>query len=269
MVRLPAVCAALVALLAQKSAPPVPLAQRIPLPAGYASEQDTESDGVFDFATARGVRGHILRRFVQPGDDKSNVLEVVAHFAGELHRQGGIVLNDRLNDLAGRIDGRIPGAKPVWLHVDVSDEGGLIDVVMLEERQPVAREIPVEESAVPGTWSSDLPIGDRLAPIFQPYRGWAWHAVADGARVRVFGFARSQACATCPVVTDSMPITLAIFDASLKGAPDIPSRRGAAEASLYQNQIIAGLMSVFEKSSPTNSSVSRATAAVAYARQSP
>ena len=140
--------------------------------------------------------------------------------------------------LAGRIDGRIPGAKPVWLHVEVSDEGGLIDVVVLEERQPVAREIPVEESAVPGTWSSDLPIGDRLAPIFQPYRGWAWHVVADAGRVRVFGFARTQACATCPVVTDTVPVTLATLDADLKGVPDIPSRRGGAEVSLYQKQLI-------------------------------
>lgn len=238
MIRVSVVCAALVALLAQKSAPTAPLAERILLPPGYGSEQDTESDGAFDFATAPGVHGHILRRFVQPGDDKTGVLDLVAHFAGELHRQSGIVLIDRLNNVTGRIDGRIPGAKPVWLHVDVSDEGGQIDVVLVEERQPVARAMPVEERDVPGTWSSEMPIGDRLAPIFQPYRGWAWHVVPDGGRVRVFGFARSQACATCPVVTDAVPVTLATFDASLKTAPDIPSRRAAGEASLYQAQLI-------------------------------
>lgn len=238
MIRLSAVCVAIVAIFGQKSAPPVTLANRIPLPAGYASEQDTESDGAFDFANAAGVRGHILRRFVQPGDDNTGVLDIVAHFAGELRRQGGTVLNDRLNNVTGRIDGRIPGAKPVWLHVDVSDEGGLIDVVVLEERQPIAREIPVEERAVPGTWSSDLAIGDRLAPIFQPYRGWAWHVVAEGGRARVFGFARSQACAACPIVTDTTPVTLATIDPAGKDAPDIPSRRGAGEASLYQEQLI-------------------------------
>ena len=229
---------ALAAVVAQKTAPPLTLAARIALPHSYVSEQDTESDGTFDFAKAPGVRGHILRRFVQPDDDKMNVVDIVSHFAAELHRQGGIVLNDRLNDLAGRIDGRIPGAKPVWLHVDVSDEGGLIDVLVLEERQPAAREIPVEESEVPGTWSSQLPIGDRLAALFQPYRGWEWHVAPENGRARVYGLARTQACATCPVVTDTTAVTLATFDLAGKTAPDFPSRRGAGEASLYQEQLI-------------------------------
>ena len=238
MIRGTAVLVALAAVFAQKTAPPVTLAARIALPEGYVSEQDTESDGAFDFVTAPAVHGHILRRFVQPDDDKTNVLDIVAHFAGELHRRGGVVLSDRLNDLVGRIDGRIPGTRPVWLHVDVSDQGGLIDVLMLEERQPVAREIPVEESAVPGTWSSEMPAADRIAPLFQPYRGWAWRVVPDGNRARVVGFARSQACSTCPVVTDTTPVTLATFDAGFKNPPDIPSRRGAGEASLYQQQLI-------------------------------
>ena len=234
------VALAIVAALASQNAPrAIPIVDRVSLPAGYGSEQDTESDGAFDFAQAAGVRGHILRRFVQPGDDKSAVADIVGHFAAEIHQQGGVVLSDRLNNVTGRIDGRIPGAKPLWLHVDVSDEGGLIDVLLLEERAPVAREIPVEETSVPGTWSSDLAIGDRLAPIFQPYRGWEWHLVADGAdRARLFAQARSQACATCPVLTDKTPVTIAVFNIGLKGAPDIPSRHGAGEVSLFQHGLI-------------------------------
>ena len=78
MIRLPAIFVALAALLAQKTAPPVTLAARIALPHSYVSEQDTESDGTFDFAKAPGVRGHILRRFVQPDDDKMNVTDIAA-----------------------------------------------------------------------------------------------------------------------------------------------------------------------------------------------
>jgi hypothetical protein len=48
-------------------------------------------------------------------------------------------LIDSFNNVSGRIDGRIPGTKPLWLHVEVSDEGGVIDVLLLEERQPSAR----------------------------------------------------------------------------------------------------------------------------------
>jgi hypothetical protein len=241
MIRIPALAVMLAALFGQAPQRPagVPLPQRVALPDGYGSEQDTESDGAFDFAQAPGVRGHILRRFVQPGDDKSSVASIVGFFAGEVHRQGGVVLIDRLNNVSGRIDGRIPGAKPLWLHVDVSDEGGVIDVLLLEERQPAAREIPVEETAVPGSWTSDAAIGARLAPIFQPYRGWEWHLVPEGQdRARLFALARTQACATCPVVTDKTPMTIATFDINHNGAPDIPSRRGEGEVSLYQMQLI-------------------------------
>jgi hypothetical protein len=245
MIRIPALAVMLAAFLGQAPQRPagVPLAQRIALPDGYGSEQDTESDGAFDFAQAPGVRGHILRRFVQPGDDKSSVAVIIGYFAGEVHRQGGIVLMDRLNNVTGRIDGRIPGPAPLWLHVEVSDEGGVIDVLLLDERQPAAREIPVEESAVPGAWTSEVAMGERLAPIFQPYRGWEWHLVPEGAgRARLFALARSQACATCPVVTDKTPVTIATFDVSLKTAPDIPSRRGDGEASLYQHQLIEKIL---------------------------
>jgi hypothetical protein len=255
MIRIPALAVAasavFAALAGQNAQRPVnlPLSERIALPAGYASEQDTESDGAFDFAQAPGIRGHILRRFVQPGDDKTSVFDIVGYFAGEIHRQGGIVLKDRLNNLTGRIDGRIPGAKPLWLHVDVSDEGGVIDVLLLEERQPAAREIPVEERAVPGTWSSDVPLGDRLAPIFQPYRGWAWRLVPEGPdRARLFALARSQACAACQVVTDTTPVTIATFDLTQKSAPDIPSRKGAGEVSLYQQQLIERVLAARFKS---------------------
>jgi hypothetical protein len=245
MIRIPALAVMLAALFGQAPQQPVnvPVAQRVALPDGYGSEQDTESEGAFNFAQAPGVRGHILRRFVQPADDKSSVADIVGYFAGEVHRQGGVVLLDRLSNVAGRIDGRIPGPKPLWLHVDVSDEGGVIDVLLLEERQPVAREVPVEETAVPGTWTADVAIGAQLAPIFQPYRGWEWHLAPDGAaRARLFAFARSQACAACPVVTDKTPVTLATFDLALKSPPDSPSRRGAGEASLYQHQLIEKIL---------------------------
>jgi len=244
MIRIPARFVAAFALYAaltgQTQRPAnVPLPQRVALPDGYGSEQDTESDGAFDFAQAPGVRGHILRRFVQAGDDKASGAALIGFFAGEIHRQGGVVLIDRLNNVAGRIDGRIPGQKPLWLHVDVSDEGGVIDVLLLEERQPVAREVPLEETAVPGTWTSEAAFGPRLAPIFQPYRGWEWHLALEGQdHARLFALARTQACASCPVVTDKTAVTIATFDINLKGAPDIPSRRGEGEASLYQHQLI-------------------------------
>lgn len=244
MIRIPALVVALVALFgqAQKTVPGIPLADRVALPDGYASEQDTESDGAYDFAQASGVRGHILRRFVQAGDDKTAARDLVGFFADAIHRQGGVVLLDRFNNLTGRIDGRIPGAKPLWLHAEVSDEGGVIDVLLLEERQPAARDVPIEESAVAGTWTSESAFGEKLAPLFAPNRGWAWRVAPDGDRARVFASARTQACATCPVVTDTTPVTLATVDPTGKTRPDIPSRHGAGEVSLYQNQIIEKIL---------------------------
>ena len=241
MIRIPALMVAFVAVFGQAQKT-VPLVDRVALPEGYASEQDTESDGAFDFAQAPGVRGHILRRFVQAGDDKTAARDLVGFFATAIHQQGGVVLIDRFNNVTGRIDGRIPGTKPLWLHAEVSDEGGVIDVLLLEERQPVARETPVEETAVTGTWTSESPVGEKLAPLFLPNRGWAWHAAPEGDRVRVYGLARTQGCATCPVVTDTTPVTLVTFDPTGKARPDIPSRRGAGEVSLYQNQIIEKIL---------------------------
>jgi hypothetical protein len=244
MIRIPAALVVLMAAVAppQKTAAAVPLTARVALPDGYASEQDTESDGAFNFAQVPWIRGHILRRFVQAGDDKSTPLTIVGHFASEIHGRGGVVLNDRFNNLTGRIDGRIPGPKPVWLHAEVSDEGGVIDVVLLEERVPVPREIPLEEQNVPGTWTAESPDGARVAPLLQPYRGWAWHSTLDGGRVRLFGFARTQACASCAVVTDTAPVTMLTFDPTAKTPPNVPSRRGGGELSLYQNQLIETIL---------------------------
>ena len=239
MARLPVVFLAFLACAGQNPPRPVILADRLPLPPGYASEQDTEADGTRDFSTASGVRGHILRRFVQAGDDKTSPAELARYFADRIAEQGGVVFDDRFNNVTGRLDGRIPGDRPVWMHVDISDEGGVIDIVLLDERAPVAREMPVEESKVPGPWTSDVPFGEKLAPSFQPYRGWAWHVVSDGpSRARLFAFARTQACAACPVVTDTTPVTIATFDANGATAPDVPSRRGAGELSLYQQSLL-------------------------------
>lgn len=138
MIRIPAAMVAVIALLGQ-TPKAVPLAERVALPDGYASEQDTESEGAFNFAQAPGVRGHILRRFVQSGDDKTAPRDLIDFFANAIRQQGGVILIDSSNKVSGRIDGRIPGTKPLWLHVEVSDEGGVIDVLLLEERDPAAR----------------------------------------------------------------------------------------------------------------------------------
>jgi hypothetical protein len=145
MIRIPAALVVLMTAIApaQKTVPAVPLAARIALPDGYASEQDTESDGAYNFAQAPGVRGHILRRFVQSGDDKTAPRDLIDFFANAIRRQRGVVLIEGSNNVTGRIDGRIPGTKPLWLHVEVSDEGGVVDVLLLEEQKPAARIITI------------------------------------------------------------------------------------------------------------------------------
>lgn len=174
------------------------LAERFPVPDGYSAEQDTESDGTQNFSTAANVRGHILRRFVQAGDDGPMAMpEIVRFFADRLHAQGGFLFDDRFNSGGGRLDGRIPGPKPVWLHVDISDEGRLLDVIALEERVPSTSAMPAVETTTPGSWSTgealaDIAAADRAgalrtrdavsalaAPAFQPYQGGAWRVTVE------------------------------------------------------------------------------------------
>lgn len=261
MIRIVAVLvAAVFSGLAQKplvAAKPINLIDRFELPPGYGSEQDVESDGSRSFSTAAGVSGHILRRYVQAGDDKTSVADLAAYFADRIHEQGGSLFDDRLNNISGQLDGRVPGAKPVWLHVEISDEGGVIDVILLEERAPVAREMPVEETRIPGTWTAaagTTSIAEKIAPLLQPYQGWEWRLVLDEAtRARLSGLARSQACASCPIVTDTREITVATFDLR-SGRPvvDIPSRHAAADASLYQQQLIAKIVGAFGSTGARN-----------------
>lgn len=220
------------------------LAERFPVPDGYSAEQDTESDGTQNFSTANDVRGHILRRFVQAGDDGPKpVAEIVRFFAGRLRAQNGFLFDDRFSSGGGRLDGRIPGPKPVWLHVDISDEGRGLDIIALEETTASTRPMPVEETSIPGSWSTgetfvDMPSADRAgalrardaiaalaSPSFRPYQGWAWRVTVDDFQdnsagsattfpyqVGVFGFPRSQPCATCPVTTDTHGVTAFTVD---------------------------------------------------------
>lgn len=222
------------------------LAERFPVPDGYSAEQDTESDGAQNFSTANDVRGHILRRFVQAGDDGPKpVAEIVRFFADRLHAQNGFLFDDRFSSSGGRLDGRIPGPKPVWLHVDITDEGRGLDIIALEESAASTRPMPIEEASIAGSWSTgemfvDMPAADRVnalrardalatlaEPFFKPFQGWAWRVTVeelrDGStrapidstppyRVRVSGRQRSQACATCPVTTDAQDVTVFTMD---------------------------------------------------------
>lgn len=205
------------------------LAERFPAPPGYSVEQDTESDGARDFSTASGVRGHMLRRFVQAGDDgPMTPPDIARYFADQLHAQNGFLFDDRMNSRSGRLDGRIPGPRPVWLHVDINDDGNVLDVIALEERAASTREMPVEETRITGSWTTGETrdaLSALAVPFFKPFQGWAWHvtveelhdgsAQADSAhpyRVRLSGRQRSQACATCPVTTDAQDVAAFTMD---------------------------------------------------------
>lgn len=229
------------------SRPPVTapsLAERFPPPPGYGVEQDTASDGTRSFFGAIDVKGHILRRFVQADDDTTPDLPaIVRHFADILYAANGVMLDDRFNAGSGRLDGRIPGAKPVWLHVEIGSDGKLIDITALEEATATHRETPLDESAIDGSWS----VNDRvttataeqrtaaihardvsasvITPLLSPYRGWSWRlSVADapastatsGAvlpyRMQLSGIARTRTCATCPIVEDASETTALTID---------------------------------------------------------
>lgn len=208
---------------------PPTLAERFPPPRGYSVEQDVESEGTRSFSTASDVRGHILRRFVQAGDDgPTRVPEIARYFAELLHAEGGVMFDDRLSNTGGRLDGRIPGARPTWLHVDINDSGSVLDIIALEEGAAAAREILNEETSIAGTWTNDgapLQVAAVLSRAFSPYLGWAWqlsaHALSDGSRETVAttqsrlslsGRQRSQSCASCPVVTDTTDVTVMSID---------------------------------------------------------
>jgi hypothetical protein len=191
------------------------LVERFPPPPGYSVEQDVESEGARSFSTASDVRGHILRRFVQAGDDgPTSVPEIVRYFADLLHEQNGFMFDDRLNNVSGRLDGRIPGPRPVWLHVEINDSGSVLDITALEEPTAApSRDMPVEEWRIAGSWSagdSATAIAAVLAPAFRPYQGWAWSVVPGDtpSQSRVTGFQRSQACATCAIVTAADRVVL-------------------------------------------------------------
>jgi hypothetical protein len=220
------------------------LAERFPPPPGYGVEQDVESDGTRNFSTGTGIRGHIIRRFVQAGDDgPAGVPDIARYFADLLHAQNGVLLDDHLNNRVGRLDGRIPGPHPIWLHVDITDDGSVLDIVALEEAAASTRDMPVEEARASGSWTTgdtlvDTAAADRAlvihmrdalsslaAPAFRPYSGWAWRVTAEDAnpgsvatttmspyRVRLSGLARMQPCATCPVTTDTRAVTAFTMD---------------------------------------------------------
>ena len=257
------------------------LAERFPAPPGYSVEQDTMSEGTRDFSIATGVRGRILRRFVQAGDDgPAGVAEIVRYFADLLRAQGGVLFDDRLNSRAGRLDGRIPGARPVWLHVDINDESSVLDIIALEETAPSERQMPVDETRIGGSWTTGeafvaMPEADRAmamrtrdalsalaAPFFRPFQGWAWRVTVeelrDGStssastypyRVRVSGRQRSQACATCPVTTDTQDVTMFTITRAdpARSAPpfaviDVPWKSGVGEVSLYQHDLVEAFL---------------------------
>jgi len=220
------------------------LTERFPPPPGYGVEQDVESDSMRSFSTATDVRGHIIRRYVQAGDDgPTSVPDIARYFADLLHAQGGFLFDDRVNNRAGRLDGRIPGLRPVWLHVEINDDGSALDITALEESAASARDMPLEDTGVAGTWAAtealaDMAAADRpgalkardalsalAAPLFRPLQGWAWQLTAevlsDGSaattatspyRVRLAGLQRSQACATCPALTDTQKVTAFTMD---------------------------------------------------------
>ena len=222
----------------QSARPTAPtLAERFPAPPGYSVEQDAESEGTRDFSTGAGIRGHIIRRFVQAGDDgPTSVPEIARYFADQLHAQNGALFDDHLSSSGGRLDGRLPGPRPVWLHVDINDNGNLLDIIALEEAASSAREMPMEESRISGSWTTsemfvEMPAADRAgalrvrdtlsaraAPAFSPFQGWSWHVtsedVQDGStptvpyRIRLSGRQRVQMCVTCPATTDTRSVTV-------------------------------------------------------------
>ena len=256
----------------QKAAPAPPsLAERFPPPEGYSVEQDVEGNDGRDFWIVSNVRGHILRRFVQAGDDgPSTPADIVRHFGSLVVAQQGIVLADSANDRIGRLDARIPGAKPVWLHVETDDGGGLVDVVALEEPSASTRPVPVDEPSIAGSWTIDeLPASapgawrDRanrvrdtlaaaIAPVLRPYRGWAWHVRVDAPApstavvVRLEAARAVQTCATCAVTVAPERQTVLVLtfpDANAKPVVDQPWMHGEGTVSIYQRDLVDALLS--------------------------
>lgn len=217
------------------------LAARFPVPDGYRIVDEDHGTGVADFVFAKNVTGDRLHRVLEARDGvEVTPLALAQHFAARLRAQGGVMFADRINNGGGRLEGRIPGGRPVWLHVDIADNGRSADVVTIEQEPgATAPALPVEETHIPGTWTvnenldamaaADRAVAnavrnaaaDLVAPMLAPYLGWAWRAqtedladvslVAPGAfpyRIHIYGLMRSQECATCPVLTDTHGVTL-------------------------------------------------------------
>jgi hypothetical protein len=130
------------------------LAQRFPVPDGYALVDDDSETGTLDVFLARGRRGTILRRTLEakPGATVS-VAGVARVFGDRVRGAGGTIHGDRMTNAGGLLDGRIPGERPVWLHLDISDTGRSVAMVALDEApgQPAVA-VPVEEIRIPGAW---------------------------------------------------------------------------------------------------------------------
>lgn len=220
---------------------PPALTARFPAPDGYRVIDEDGGNGTGDFVFARGVTGRQLRRTLEaPDGAQVSTLGVARHFAERLRTQGGVMFADRINHGGGRLEGRIPGERPVWLHVDITDEGRSIGMVAIEQEPGApATDLPVGETRIPGAWgvgenlynmtAADRPaamavrtaVASLVAPVLSPYLGWAWRAstedladvtlAAPGAfpyRVHVFGLMRSQECPACPIITDTHGVTM-------------------------------------------------------------
>jgi hypothetical protein len=251
--------------LAQKTpSRPALLADRIPVPDGYSVEQDVEANDRRNFGPVQNVNGHILRRFVQAGDDgPSSPAAIAAFYANFVIDQQGVVIADTANDTVGAFDGRLPGAKPVWLHVDINSAGGILDVIALEETATPLTPVPVPERQLAGAWiveplPASLPVSLReaatrardavaaaLSASVQPPRGWQWHIAvdtgADGAlAVRVDGARVWQTCATCATTADAERTVLMRVTFSRPEAVADRDAATAPEAGLFVAPQMAG-----------------------------
>ena len=115
-----------------------PMVSRFP---GYfIADYDAQDFGAFDFQTGEDATKHVEGRYwkieyqLKENAKKGGPIEIGRNYVNAFTSRGGVKLHDEMTSSGGTLSARMPaGSKNIWLQVDVSNQGELYTLYIVEE----------------------------------------------------------------------------------------------------------------------------------------